>query len=247
VVHDEARLRLLERLDLLRPEPAVIADLGSATGKGAAALAERYPKARVLAVDASLGMLAAGRARARRAVAGNAQRLPLVDGSVQLVFANMLLPWCRPEYLFAETARVLAEGGLALFATLGPDTLEQVRRAWAAVDDQVHVHALFDMHDLGDLAALAGLAEPVMDVDRLVLTYRDVSSMIADLRACGAINVAAGRRSGLTGPSRWRGFERALLGGQRDGRFAVTIELILGQAWGTAPLRRSRRGPAGES
>ncbi|HEX5418775.1 MAG TPA: methyltransferase domain-containing protein [Gammaproteobacteria bacterium] len=245
VVHDEARLRLLERLDMLRLTPSVVVDLGSATGKGAAALTERYPAARVLAVDASLGMLAAGRARAPSGVAGDAQRLPLTAGSVQLIFANMVLPWCRPEHLFGEAARVLAEGGLALFATVGPDTLEQVRRAWAAVDDQVHVHALFDMHDLGDLAAVAGLAEPVIDADRLELTYRDAGTMIADLRACGAINVAAGRRRGLTGPGRWRDFEQALLAGRRnDGRFGVTIELILGQAWGTAPLAHRRSGPA---
>jgi malonyl-CoA O-methyltransferase len=238
VVYDEARLRLLERLDLLRLEPSVIVDAGSATGRGAAALAERYPASRVLAVDASLRMLGAGRARAPLAVAGDAQRLPLAAGSAQLLFANLVLPWCRPEYLFAEAARVLAEGGLALFSTLGPDTLEQVRRAWAAVDDQVHVHALFDMHDLGDLAAVAGLAEPVIDADRLELTYRDAASMIADLRSCGAVNVAAGRRRGLTGPRRWQAFERALLAGRRHGRFGVTVELILGQAWGTASLRR---------
>ncbi|HEU4619087.1 MAG TPA: methyltransferase domain-containing protein [Gammaproteobacteria bacterium] len=247
IVHDEARRRLLERLDYVRLEPAVAVDLGCATGRSAEALAARYGSARVLAVDSSLAMLEAARRRTRLVIAGDAERLPLADGSVDLVFANMALPWGRPDRVFAEAARVLTDGGLIAFSTLGPDSLEQVRRAWASVDDRIHVHGLFDMHDLGDLAIAAGLDEPVLDVDRLTLTYKDVESMIRDLRACGAINTAAGRRRTLTGRRRWAGFERALLADRRDGRFSVTIELILGQAFGTGGSRSQKSGSPHEA
>ncbi len=243
VVHDEARRRLLERLDYVQLEPALAVDLGSATGRSAAALARRYPGARVVAVDTSLAMLSRAR-RSAAAVAGDAESLPFGDGTAQLIFANMVLPWCRPDRVFEQAARVLAEGGLFTFATLGPDSLMEVRRAWAAVDDGVHVHAQFDMHDLGDLAIARGLAEPVVNVDRIELSYTDVGAMIRDLRACGAVNVAAGRRRGLTGPRRWAGFEAALLAGRRDGRFHVTVELVFGQAWG--PGRPRRRRQAGD-
>ncbi len=245
VVHDEARRRLLDRLDYVRLEPAVAVDLGSATGRGAAELARRYPRARVVAVDSSPAMLARARQFAA-VVAADAEEIPLGDGTAQLIFANMVLPWCRPDRVFAQAARVLTEGGLFSFATLGPDSLMEVRRAWAAVDDAVHVHAQFDMHDLGDLAVAQGLAEPVVDVDRIELTYTDVGMMIRDLRACGAVNVAGGRRRGLTAPRRWAGFERALLAGRRDGRFHVTVELILGQAWGAGRPRGRRSGGGGE-
>ena len=60
VVHDEARRRLLERLTLTRIAPAVIADLGAGTGRGAVELAQLYPGARVVALDFSRAMLAAG-------------------------------------------------------------------------------------------------------------------------------------------------------------------------------------------
>jgi malonyl-CoA O-methyltransferase len=243
VVHDESRRRLLERLDFVRLAPRVVVDLGCATGRSAEALARRYRQARVLAIDTSTAMLSVARRRASAAVVGDAERMPLADGTVQLIFANMVLPWCRPDRVFGEAARVLTPGGLLSFATLGPDSLEQVRKAFASVDDAVHVHALFDMHDLGDLAVAAGLAEPVVDVDRLELTYTDVGSMIKDLRACGAVNVAAGRRRTLTGRARWSGFERALEAGREGGRFRVTIELILGQAFGTGrPRDRGSRG-----
>jgi malonyl-CoA O-methyltransferase len=250
VVHDEARARLLERLSFFRLEPSVAIDLGCATGRGALALAQRYPNARVLAVDSSRGMLAAARVACKpplgaaiSVVGGDAERLPLRAGSAQLVLANLVLPWCSPQKLFAEAARVLEAGGLLAFATLGPDSLQEVRRAWAEVDDRLHVHAAFDMHDIGDLALAAGLAEPVLDVDRLALTYEQLPGLVRDLRAWGAVNVAAGRRRGLTGVSRWRAFEQCLSAQSRGGRFGVTVELVLGQAWGSGTSRQST-GPS---
>ena len=248
VVHDEARDRLLGRLELVRLAPQAIVDLGCADGRGALALSTRYPDARVLAVDSSLAMCeSAAQTLAGRTntavLGGDAEQLPLAENAAQLLLANLVLPWCRPEAAFAQAARALGEGGLFLFATLGPDSLEQVRRAWSAVDDRIHVHGFFDMHDLGDLALAAGLDEPVLDVDRLELSYRDVGSLVSDLRACGAVNVAAGRRKTLTGAGRWKGFERALLANLREGRFTVTIELILGQAWGGGAPRQSAEPP----
>jgi malonyl-CoA O-methyltransferase len=245
-VHDETRRRLLERLDLFDLAPRVAVDLGCATGRGAVALASRYPDARVLAVDSSAGMLRAARARAAAvpsvmALGGDAERLPLRDQSVQLLLANLVLPWCRPPALFAEAARVLEAGGMLLFATLGPDTLREVRAAWGTVDSALHVHAAFDLHDIGDLALAAGLAEPVIDVDRLEVSYSSVARLVEDLRSCAAVNVAAGRRRGLTGLRRWQAFERALVGGGNAARFGVTLELVLGQAWGGG-RRPGRRG-----
>ena len=246
-IHDEARARLLARLELVRLEPNVAVDLGCATGRGAAALAARYPGARVLAVDSSSNMWrasAAGAAVTVRVVGGDATALPLRGGSVDLMLANLVLPWCRPDRLLAEAARVLTDGGALLFATLGPDSLQEIRAAFAAVDDRIHVHAAFDMHDLGDLAVAAGLAEPVLDVDRIAVTYTHVAGLVRDLRAVGAVNVAGARRRGLTGRRRWGGFVERLPRGP-DGRFPVTVELILGQAWGRGAVA-NRTLPAGE-
>ena len=114
-----------------------------------------------------------------------------------------------------------------------------MRTAFAAVDDRIHVHAAFDMHDLGDLAMAAGLAEPVLDVDRLEVTYADVAGLVRDLRAAGAINVAGGRRRSFDGPAALAPV-RGAVWPRPDGRLAVTVELILGQAWGRGP--RSGRG-----
>jgi malonyl-CoA O-methyltransferase len=243
-IHDEARTRLLERLELVRLAPTVAVDLGCATGRVAAALAARYSAARVLGIDSSRRMLqraAAAAGEEVRLVAGDATALPLRAASVELVFANLVLPWCRPERVFAEVARVLTDGGALMFATLGPDSLQEVRAAFAAVDERIHVHAAFDMHDLGDLVMAAGLAEPVLDVDRIEVTYADVAGLVRDLRAVGAINVAGARRRTLTGRRRWGRFVERLPRGP-DGRLKVTVELILGHAWGRGPVARPESG-----
>jgi len=245
-IHDAARERLLERLELVSLTPRTVVDLGCATGRGAAALAARYVGARVLAVDASTGMLratVAHRGGSVAAIAGDAERLPLRSHSIDLVFANLVLPWCRPDSVFAEAARVLAPDGVLLFATLGPDSLAEIRRAFAAVDKGIHVHAAFDMHDLGDLAMKAGLAEPVLDVDRLTVTYAEPAALWRDLKAVAAGNVAGGRRRELTGRRRWSRFEHALAPRLGE-RFAVTVELIFGQAFGRGPVQTRRQAGA---
>ena len=274
-MHAEARSRLLSRLPLLKLDPRMILDLGAATGKASGELAAMYPGARILAMDNCRQMVERSQARCAHlenaaAIAGDAERLPLQDACVDLVFANLLLPWCDPREVFSEAARVLREGGLLLFTSVGPDTLREVRWAWSEVDDAVHVHGFTDMHDLGDIAAQAGLAEPVLDVDRLNVSYRDVDGLVSDLRACGATNVAHGRRTQLTGRSRWRAFRERLVAqsnagegtadgagrdashgggdnGRRGGKFSVSVELIFGQAWGAGGVAHRRTGPAGDT
>lgn len=244
-IHDAARERLLERLELVNLAPRTVVDLGCATGRGAAALAARYGGARVLAVDASTGMLRAAAARGGgvAAIGGDAEQLPLRSHTIDLLFASLVLPWCRPDTVFAEAARVLAPGGVLLFATLGPDSLAEIRRTFAAVDNRIHVHAAFDMHDLGDLAMKAGLAEPVLDVDRLTVTYAEPAGLWRDLKAVAGGNVAGGRRRELTGRGRWSRFEHTLAPRLGE-RFAVTVELIFGQAFGRGPVQTRRRAGA---
>ena len=227
VLHTEARSRMLERLALFRLEPERVLDVGAGTGAGSAALTALYPGAQIVAVDASLPMArqAVTNAPGTAVFVGDAQELPIEDHSVDLVFANLLLPWVEPHLVLAEFARVLRADGLVLFTSLGPDTLVELRRAWGAVDDQIHVHGFIDMHDLGDLVARAGLSEPVMDVDRLEIRYSSLEVLIADLRGTGAVNSAAGRPTGLTGRGRWQAFENALHAGVGADPFAVTARV----------------------
>ncbi len=246
VLQGEVRDLLLERLRLAVLEPRLILDAGAGTGIASRELKRRYPKARVVALDSAERMLDAAAARGSwlrplSRVCADASRLPLPEASVDLVFSNFLLPWCDTDRLLAEFRRVLAPRGLLTFATLGPDTLRELRSAWAGVDPHPRVHAFIDMHDLGDALVRSGFAEPVLDVERYTLEYTDVARLAADLKALGEVNALAGRSRGLTGPRKFAAMSAAYEVHRREGRLPATYEVVFGQAW--APSQPPR--PAG--
>jgi malonyl-CoA O-methyltransferase len=236
VLQAELRKQMIERLGWIAFEPATVLDLGCGTGHGAIALAVRWPKARVVALDFAPGML---QQATRHDAAGRCERLcadalsvPLPDAGVDLVFSNLLLPWCEDlDALFAEVARLLRPRGLFTFTTIGPDTLAELREAWSDADNGSHVHAFTDVHDIGDGLIRAGLVEPVLDVSRYTLTYPDLRTLMHDLKATGAQNAAADRRRALTGRGRMRTVERAYERYRRDGVLPASCEVIFGQAW----------------
>ena len=245
-VQGEIRTRQLERLDIVRLQPSAVLDLGAGTGHASRSLKRRYSSAQVIALDSSLSMLreSAGQQRFLRRfipVGGDAHRLPLRSQSFDLVLSNLLLEWCHdPDAVFAEVARVLRPKGLFTFTTLGPDTLREVRELWRGVDPFTHVHRFIDMHDYGDALVRAGFAEPVMDTERLTVTYSSLSALVDELRGSGARNIAQGRPHGLTGRARG-----ALVGSRseqlaRNGPLSISVEVIHGHAWSVGE-RKSRR------
>lgn len=231
------REQMIRRLDWVAFTPDSVLDLGCGTGHGAAALAARWPGARVIALDASSAMLgeAARReppARIERLLA-DAEAIPLPDASVDLVFSNLLLPWCEDiDAVFGEVARILRPRGLFTFTTFGPDTLVELRAAWRAAGGGTPAHPFTDMHDLGDGLMRAGFAEPVLDVSRFKLTYPDVVTLLRDLRATGSQAATTGRARGLTGRGRLRALEQAYEASRGGGVLPASHEVVFGQAWG---------------
>ena len=205
VLQHEVEQRLLERLEYLRTEPARMLDAGCGTGIASHALQQQYPGASVIGLDWSTGMLNQLRARnggqvAPLALCADMQELPLAARSMDLVFSSLAIQWCpHPGKLFADFRRVLKPGGMLLFSTFGPDTLHELKTAWAKADDRPHVNEFADMHDIGDLVVASGFVEPVFDVDVITLEYKDVISLMRDLKAIGAHNAASGRSPGLRG------------------------------------------------
>lgn len=249
VLHAEVRKNLLERLELMTIAPRVVLDAGAGTGHGSRALKVRYPKALVLALDASAQMLrvAAGQQpwlKRFARVCADAHNLPLADGSVELIVSNLMLHWCDPDAVFAEFRRVLAPQGLLCFSTFGPDTLRELRSAWAQVDAAAHVQPFLDMHDVGDALVRAGLSSPVLDVERFTLSYADFGKVAADLRATGARNASVLRPRGLSSPRKLAAMRAAYEQFRQDGRLPATCEVVFAHAWAPA-LQASRGEPNG--
>jgi malonyl-CoA O-methyltransferase len=242
VLQREIGRRMLERLDYVRLDPRMVLDAGCGTAALTVALAQRYPQAEIDALHLAHPKLRRGRARdgwtrAPQCVCGDVEALPLASQSVDLVYSNAVLQWSTDlPGAFAEFLRVLRPGGLLMFSTFGPDTLVELRAAWAAVDGQSHVSRFVDMHDIGDLLVGTRFAEPVMDCERLTVTYAAVDDLMRDLKTLGAHNVTAGRARGLTGRRRLDAMRAAYERFRADGRLPATYEVVYGHAW--APMQR---------
>ncbi len=243
---------LLERLAVFAFEPRVVLDLGAGTGRVTRELKRRYRRALVIALDLAPGMLREARRhqqwwRRFERVCGDALRLPLADASVDVVFSSLMLQWCEPlDTALAECRRVLKPDGFFAFSTFGPDTLHELRGAWASADGYNHVNHFVDVHEVGDALVRSGLMEPVLDVDRVEVGYPDALSLMRDLKAIGAHNVTAGRPRALVGRARLKRMQDAYEAFRRDDRLPATYEVIYGASWGAAG-RRTAAAIAGEA
>lgn len=253
VSYDEAAVvqrqmvdELIARLAIVKVAPERILDVGCGTGYARVHLMRRFPRARYLGTDIAPAMVRAARpwgwrlGRGGRWFCGDAERLPLADRSVDLVFCSAVLQWCDPEAAFTEMHRVLRPGGVLMFSTFGPDTLRELREVWAEVDAGVHVHEFTDMHILGDIMLEAGLELPVVDMDYLTVTHRTVMACLRDIKAIGAGNASGERARGLTPRRKLRALNEAYEARRNaDGLIETTYEIVYGHAW-ASELRQSR-------
>lgn len=217
--------RLLERLDGLRFEPQRIVDLGCGTGRHSLALRERYPDAQITAIDCSPAMLTlAARRRGRwrprfELLRGDIDALPLAQGSVDMVFANMSLQWSsKLTHLLMGLRRIMRPRGMVLMTLPGPDTLLELRQMGAELDLGQTTHA----QELGDWLFNAGFQEPVLDTDWMHTRHGSLSSLHTELEALGID---------------CRLPEDAVVASAADQSITVRWEMLYATAWSPSPMR----------
>lgn len=256
----EVEARLLESLDYLddpalaRTPPGVVADIGCGPAHAAMAMQRRWPRAQVLAIDLALPMLREAGASSRglrgwlrpgvARINADARALPLADGSVDVLFTNLCLQWVEDlPRVFAGFRRVLKPGGLLLASTFGPDTLHELRAAFARADDAPHVSPFASITQFGDALVHAGFRDPVLDRDVFVHGHADLAGLLRELRTLGATNALNARRHTLTGKARFAAAAAAYepMRGA-DGRLPATWEAIYAHAWAPEPGAPIRDG-----
>ena len=255
--------RLLESLDYLddpglqRGPPQCVLDLGAGTGRASLAMQKRWPKAQVVSLDLALPMLRQARAGAKRdagwlpnpfarapqPLCADAAALPLADGSVDVLFSNLCLQWVDDlDAVFAGFRRVLRPDGLLLVSTFGPETLWELRAAFAQADEAPHVSPFVDIAGFGDALVRAGFHQPVIDREEEVSHHADLPALMRSLRAIGATNALRARRASLTGRARFAAAAAAYEAHRGPAGLPATWEIISAMAWAPAAGTPIRHG-----
>ena len=243
-LHHEIARRMATRLSLIRRQPRTVIDWWSFTGGGQQLLAAAYPAARQILVEPTSALRARSQASPdrpwwslRRGARANVIDTEEARGSeADLLFANMMLHVeADPAATFARWNEALAVDGFVMFSTFGPDTVRELRVLYQEAGWGVPAGDFIDMHDLGDMLLRAGFADPVMDMEHLTLTWASPNTMLAELRALGG-NTHSLRMPGLRTP-RWQARLIELLAQRapRDGRPALTFEIVYGHAFKPPP------------
>lgn len=250
-LHEEVARRMEDRLQWIRQAPHSWCHWDAVRGglQAHGLLAQRYPKARCLVAETEPAREAAARkaldipwwSAARWASSAPRFGMP-ADGEVGMLWANMGLHMASdPQGLLAQWHRALDVDGYLMFSCLGPDTLRELHAVYAALGWPPAGHAFTDMHDWGDMLVHAGFAEPVMDMERITLTFPTPERLVAELRELGC-NLHPDRFPALRG-RRWRerlfaALAQGLGSGPQDGQLALTFEIIYGHAVKPAPRVR---------
>lgn len=242
-LHAEVAQRMVERLPFIKLKPSRVLDVSPALGASHDLLRQAYPAAELLwheedprlAAAAALQRAPSWWRRLGGASDGRVHTLPSRP-EAELLWSNMALhAQADLPGVLAQWQASLAVGGFVMFSCLGPDSFIELRRLYEREGWGRPAPDWWDMHDIGDLVLKAGFADPVMDQQRITLTWTEPERLLADLRALGG-NVAPARFPGLRGRA-WRaGLLQALQGlRDREGRIALTVELVFGHAFKAAP------------
>jgi malonyl-CoA O-methyltransferase len=242
-LHEEVARRMEERLALIRLQPAAWAHWEPLSGGMAAhtLLTARYKSAECFMAMADMKH----REYAINKIAkpwwnpahwrGTLPRFEMpADSGVQMVWANMALHMASdPQALMAQWHQVLATDGFLMFSCFGPDTLRELRELYLQLGWPAPSHEFTDMHDWGDMLVAGGFAEPVLDMERITLSYETPERLLAELRSLGR-NLHPARFPALRG-RRWRqtlnDSLRERLADPTDGqRLKLTFEVIYGHA-----------------
>lgn len=238
ILQEEVQNRLLDKLTYIRHRPQTVVDIGCGTGKGIRRLQQTYRRARLYGVDLAHEMLLRTRSRQRwlsrlPLVTADMERLPFADRVFDMIYSSLALHWSNDlSATLREFVRVGRSGGLLLFSSFGPATLQELGHAWAQLDAYPHVHRFVDMHDVGDAMMASGLAQPVVESELIRMEYPTFRGLLDDLKNIGATNADVSRRRGLTTPGQLRALERGYREvGFEGGKYVATCEVVYGHAW----------------
>lgn len=234
ILQRQVGLALLDKFPL-QPAPGWVLDVGCGTGFLTRCLACGSLDQSCLALDIALPMLQASRRNNRDLpvdyVCADAENLPFADNSLQQVYSNLALQWCQDlSAVFADVRRILKPEGQLVFSTFGPETLKELKAAWAGVDDFAHVNDFYSVGEICEFLALAGLGRVDVETVMYRLSYPSVLALMQELKHLGAHNVSDARNRRLTTRSQLQHMIRQYESSMVNGEIVASYEIIFVRA-----------------
>ena len=236
---EEAAIRVIDRLELVRRDFDLCLDFGCHDGVLSRHLADLEKTGTIIHADLSPKFATNALAHGA-AIACDIDRVPFRPNSFDAVFSCLTMHWVDDlPGVMAQMRAVLKPDGLLLLSMLGGNSLTELRSALAAAESEIdgglspRCAPMADIRDIGGLLGRAGLALPVADSDRLTITYPNMFRLMADLRGMGEQNALMDR---LRRPTSRALFMRAAEiyqaeYGHDDGTIPASFEIITLTGW----------------
>lgn len=236
----EGAERLVDRLEDVRRKFTRVADIGCHGGEVGEALAARGFAAPLVQCDLSPALAALAAGNGVRSVSADEELLPFRPGAFNLALSNLSLHWVNdlPGALI-QIRNSLEADGLFIGSLLGGETLTELRVAMQQAELELdggispRLSPLADIRDAGGLLQRAGFALPVVDAERLTVTYENPMKLLADLRGMGETNVVLKRRRVFLRRATLMAAMERLLRDFTDssGRIHVTFDILTLTGW----------------
>ena len=239
-LHEEVARRMQERLNWIKLQPTSWVHWAPVRGglQAHALVAKHYPKAACTLIEVSPKRVAQAAAALqpswwtpKRWLSQQVQVTTQLPDPAQMLWANMVLHMAAdPQALIGQWHQALQVDGFLMFSCFGPDTLMELRHLYQSLGWPAPSHEFTDLHDWGDMLVAAGFAEPVMDMERITLTFETPQRLLQELRGLGH-NLHVGRFPGLRG-RKWHAQLQQALANQP---LQLTFEVIYGHAFKPQP------------
>ncbi|MDQ7049197.1 MAG: methyltransferase domain-containing protein [Enterobacterales bacterium] len=237
-LQNEVATRLFERLEMMNVIPRRIVEVGCADGFLTRLLAKKFPKAKIVALDASSQMIKSAQQKQGffspiKFQQSDPEKLPMKNNSMDLVISNLAYDYCiEPKKMLLEFNRVLKPGGLLLLSALGPDSLLELRQSWLQLNPNASFQTFLDMHIIGDQIQAAQFENTLMDRDLIQLKYQTLKGLLSELKRAGGQNLHPSRGKGLWGKQIFKEYQKLVEKLRTDeGHLNVTCELVFGHGW----------------
>ncbi len=181
-----------------------VLDLGSGTGYCTEKLSHKYPEAEIISLDLAEAMLSFAKQQKasletqQKYICGDAENLPFMDNSFDLVYSSLAIQWCQNySKLFSELQRVLVPSGKIFIATFGPGTLKELEKAWQKIDSYIHVNQFYSEKEYRNRLVETGFNDIDIQQEVFKSYYKSFNELGRELKSIGARNMNSGRGRGL--------------------------------------------------